>query len=234
MARVAGGRTAAEVVPGIHRWTARHPEWRPGREEVVSWALEAEDRLLLVDPLLPKKGDEAHEPLLAYLDDLAGPFDKLEILITIPYHTRSSEPLFERYWGRMATRIWGQPNVADRFFYDTKLTEVPRTKGGASVPIVDGLVEAYTIGNPRRLETPYYVPEPEGSRLRRRHRRSAGRPAGVGAGPVERGLVQGPLPPHAPAARRAAGAQHPRHARAGRDPGRRRGTRRRTRRPARA
>ncbi len=158
MARVAGGRTAAEVVPGIHRWTARHPEWRPGREEVVSWALEAEDRLLLVDPLLPKKGDEAHEPLLAYLDDLAGPFDKLEILITIPYHTRSSEPLFERYWGRMATRIWGQPNVADRFFYDTKLTEVPRTKGGASVPIVDGLVEAYTIGNPRRLETPYYVP----------------------------------------------------------------------------
>ena len=158
MARVSGGKTAAEVVGGIHRWTARHPEWRPGREEVASWALEAEDRLLLVDPLLPKKGDEAYDPIIAYLDDLAGRFDKLEILITIPYHTRSAEPLFERYWGRVATRIWGQPQVAKRFFYDTKVTEVPRTKAGESVPIVDGLVEAYTIGNPRRLETPYYVP----------------------------------------------------------------------------
>lgn len=158
MVKVAEGRTAAEVVQGIHRWTARHPEWRPGREEVVSWALEAEDRLLLMDPLLPKKGDEAYDPLLAYLDGLAGGFEKLEILITIPYHARTAEPLFERYWGRMATRVWGQPQVADRFFYDTKVTEVPRTTGGVSVPIADGLVEAFTIGSPRRLETPYFVP----------------------------------------------------------------------------
>ncbi len=158
MERVSGGKTPAEVEGGIHQWAARHPEWRPGREEVVSWALEVEDRLLLVDPLLPKKDDEAFDPLVRYLDDLTGRHEKLEVLVTIPYHARSAEPLFERYWGRIATRIWGQSVVADRFFYDTKVTEVPRTKGGTSVPIVDGLVEAYTIGNPRRLETPYYIP----------------------------------------------------------------------------
>jgi hypothetical protein len=51
-----------EVRPGLFRWTARHPEWRPGAaagsagdwpEEVGCVLYEAHDKTVLIDPLLP-------------------------------------------------------------------------------------------------------------------------------------------------------------------------------------
>jgi hypothetical protein len=60
-----------ELAPGIRRWTAPHPEWRPAVEEVESYALVAGEVLLLVDPLLPSDDDERLEPLLAGLGLLA-------------------------------------------------------------------------------------------------------------------------------------------------------------------
>lgn len=46
----------AQVAPGIHRWSAQHPEWRPRNdwgEDVASFALVTGTVLSLVDPLLP-------------------------------------------------------------------------------------------------------------------------------------------------------------------------------------
>ena len=52
----------SEVLPGVWRWTARHPEWRPGAEpespadwgpSVGSIAYPVSEALVLVDPLLP-------------------------------------------------------------------------------------------------------------------------------------------------------------------------------------
>lgn len=41
-----------EVAPGLHRWTARHQEWK---EDVGSLAVETDDGLVLVDPLDPPR-----------------------------------------------------------------------------------------------------------------------------------------------------------------------------------
>ena len=147
-----------QIVPGIHRWTCPHPEYRTGSEEVVSYALVAGGALALVDPLLPSEGDARRAPLLAVLDELVGAARRLEITVTIPYHTRSAEALFERYWGDVATRLWGNAAVAKRFAWDTPLSEIPRVGAGASATIAEGLAEAFTIGDPRRLETPLLFP----------------------------------------------------------------------------
>ena len=147
-----------QIVPGIHRWTCPHPEYRTGSEEVVSYALVADDAVALVDPLLPAEDDGRRAPVIADLDALVGATRRLEIMVTIPYHTRSAEVLFERYWGDVPTRLWGNAAVRDRFAWDTPLTEIPRGVPGTFAEIADGLARAYTIGSPKRLETPLSFP----------------------------------------------------------------------------
>ena len=124
-----------ELADGLWRWTARHAEWHPGEwgAEVASFALDAGDVLLLVDPLVP---DES------FLDELVG--GPVAILITIPYHTRSAEPLSERY----GAKIYGHPAVAKRL--------------GKAVEPIDGELpggaRAFPIGKPRRHEMPIHLP----------------------------------------------------------------------------
>ena len=69
----------------------------------------------------------------------------MAILITIPYHTRSAEPLSERY----GAKIYGHPAVAKRL-------------RKASVEPIDGELpggaRAFPIGKPRRHETPIHLP----------------------------------------------------------------------------
>ena len=122
-----------QIVPGIHRWTCPHPEYRTKAEQVVSYALVSGDAVALIDPLLPLEDEERRAPLLAALDELVGPAQRLEVMVTIPYHTRSAEVLFERYWGDVATRLWGNTAVAKRLVWDTPLTEIPRVKTGTGV-----------------------------------------------------------------------------------------------------
>lgn len=148
-----------ELAPGIYRWTAPHPEWRPRSEEVESYALVAGEALLLVDPLLPDDADERHEPLLAALELLVAAAARVELLITVPYHTRSAETLYERYAPERPTRIWGHALVRKRLRAETPLDVVPTGAAGTAASIASGAAEAYTIGRPRRSEHPLYVPE---------------------------------------------------------------------------
>ena len=148
-----------ELAPGIYRWTAPHPEWRPKVEEVNSYALIAGTALLLVDPLVPAGADERAAPLLAELDRLAAAAARVELLITIPYHTRSAEALRDRFAAERPTRIWGHANVRKRLRAKTPLDVVPMGAAGTAAPIAGGAAEAFTIGRPRRSEHPMYVPE---------------------------------------------------------------------------
>jgi hypothetical protein len=148
-----------ELAPGIYRWTAPHPEWRPKSEEVESYALVAGEALLLVDPLLPLDADEQHSPLLAALELLVAAAARVELLVTVPYHTRSTETLYERYAPERPTRIWGHALVRKRLRPKTPLEVVPMGAAGTAAPIAGGAAEAYTIGRPRRSEHPVYVPE---------------------------------------------------------------------------
>jgi hypothetical protein len=128
-----------ELADGLWRWTARHGDWHPGEwgAQVASFALDAGDVTLLIDPLVPD------DELLRRLDDVVhGP---VAILITIPYHTRSAESLSEHY----GATIHGHPAVAKRL----RKARVEPIDGE-----LPGGARAYPIGRPRRHEMPIHLP----------------------------------------------------------------------------
>ena len=138
-----------KLTTGLWRWTARHPEWHPGEfgAEVASFAAKAEDgTLLLIDPLLPEQDPDA---VLDVLDHEAG--DSVAILISVPYHVRSSEQLRKRY----DATIHGHKAAAKRLTSKSGFHEIDP---GATLP---GGATAYTIGKPRRHEMPLHIPSHE-------------------------------------------------------------------------
>ena len=147
-----------QIAPQIYRWTAPHPEWRSSVEEVVSYALVDGEALALVDPLLPSQDDARRAPLLADIDEMIGEARRLELLVTIPYHTRSAETFYERYSRTVPTLIWGHSGVKKRLTRLAPLEVIPQSATGEAAEIADGAVLAYTIGKPRRSEYPLYFP----------------------------------------------------------------------------
>jgi hypothetical protein len=137
-----------KLMEGLWRWTARHPEWHPGEfgAEVASFAAQAGDTTLLIDPLLP----EDPSPVLAVTDEILG--DRLAILITIPYHVRSSEELWKRYAKDAETTIHGHAAATKRLDDASAFREID-----PGVPLPGG-VTAHVIGKPRRYELPLHVP----------------------------------------------------------------------------
>jgi hypothetical protein len=138
-----------KLTEGLWRWTARHPEWHPGEfgAEVACFAAEAGDgTLFLIDPLLPPDP----EPVLDVIDRKAG--GRVAILISIPYHVRSSEELWKRYRGDAEVTIHGHPACAKRLKDTSAFQEI-----APAVPLPGG-VTAHAIGKPRRHETPLHVP----------------------------------------------------------------------------
>ena len=137
-----------QLTEGLWRWTARHPEWHPGEfgSEVACFAAQAGDTTLLIDPLLPP---EQH-PVLDAIDGTLG--GRLAIIITIPYHVRSSEELWKRYRKDAETTIHGHPACAKRL----------KSRSGFQAIETDqelpGGVTAHPIGKPRRYEMPLHLP----------------------------------------------------------------------------
>jgi hypothetical protein len=134
-----------EIDTGIWRWTARHPEWHPGEwgAEVACFALVGDGLTVLADPLLP--GGAADAETIDALDGLVG--SDVAIVISIPYHTRSAEPLADRY----GATIHGHPAVAKRL----SSTERFRPAGDDAMP---GGITFHRIGKPRRYEMPVHIP----------------------------------------------------------------------------
>jgi hypothetical protein len=89
-----------ELAPGLWRWTAPHPAWRPGAapDSVDDWpqdvgcvAYAAPDALVLVDPLVPDDGWPA-------LDALVQDHGKrVHVVTTLQWHRRSRPEVVERY-----------------------------------------------------------------------------------------------------------------------------------------
>jgi hypothetical protein len=136
---------------GLWRWTARHPEWHPGEfgAEVACFAAQAGETTLLIDPLLPEDEDAAASVLGAIDSAVA---ERVAILITIPYHVRSSEELWRRYAEQAETTIHGHRACTKRLKDESAFREI---EPGTPLP---GGVTAHTIGKPRRYEMPLHIP----------------------------------------------------------------------------
>jgi hypothetical protein len=137
-----------QLADGLWRWTARHPEWHPGEfgSEVASFALKAGGESILIDPLLPPDP----EPALALVRSILR--ERLEILITIPYHVRSSEQIRATLANQVETTIWGHPACAKR------LESTDGFKAFEPGDALPGDIIAHRISKPRRHETPLHVP----------------------------------------------------------------------------
>lgn len=147
------GIAPTELADGLWSWPARHPEWHPGDfgAEVVSFAARADGTLLLIDPLLPV---EEPEEALALLDAEAERVERIAILITITYHVRSAESLWQRYQSGHEVSIHSHPAAVKRLTESAEafvaMTPGERLPGGAM---------PYAIGKPRRYEYPLHLPD---------------------------------------------------------------------------
>ena len=87
---------------GLWRWTGVHPEWEPTPEEGLPREVgcvyyEAEDAVVLIDPLVPP---EDRERFLDALDrDVERAGRPVAIVLTCPWHARSASELADRYGG---------------------------------------------------------------------------------------------------------------------------------------
>jgi hypothetical protein len=87
-----------ELRPGLKRWTAEHPEWKPEEDEldesyrpVASLLYRAPDACVFVDPLVP---DELWPALDAEVESAEA---AVTVLTTIRFHERSRDAVVERY-----------------------------------------------------------------------------------------------------------------------------------------
>ncbi len=87
----------SKLAPGLWRWTASHPAWHEGadwEQEVGCVYYEAVGATVLIDPLVPPEQERFFEALDRDVQRRGLP---VAILLTVPWHARSSAELAERY-----------------------------------------------------------------------------------------------------------------------------------------
>jgi glyoxylase-like metal-dependent hydrolase (beta-lactamase superfamily II) len=100
------------VDEGLWHWTAPHPEWKPGEgweQDVGCVYWEAEDAVVLVDPLVPTVEAERKKFLDALDRDVERVGLPVSILLTCEWHVRSGTELAERY----GASVVGPPVTGD-------------------------------------------------------------------------------------------------------------------------
>ena len=139
------GDGVQQIAAGIWCWQRRPRGLRPGESGAsTSYALTAGGQALLADPLV--QGDD--DPALGALDHLAG--DRVRILLSKPFHTRSAEPPWRRYRHAQA-RIYGHPEVATRLGDTSGFQAVT---GGTDA---GGAARFHPIGSPPRSGQPIEI-----------------------------------------------------------------------------
>jgi glyoxylase-like metal-dependent hydrolase (beta-lactamase superfamily II) len=112
------------IEAGLWRWTAPHPDWKEGDDwdrEVGCVYWEADDAVVLVDPLVPSEAS-ARETFLETLDrDVERVGLPVAILLTCEWHDRSRAELEGRY----AARVVGPPAAIGRLPHGVVIVEAP-------------------------------------------------------------------------------------------------------------
>jgi hypothetical protein len=123
------GVEVQRIEDGLWRWTAPHPDWKP-RDDwdadvgCVYW--EADDGVVLVDPLVPSDDADRARFLEALDRDVERVDLPVAILLTCEWHGRSSAELAERYDGTVVG-----PTVA---------TVLPGAAAAIAAPVAEEVV----------------------------------------------------------------------------------------------
>lgn len=133
------------IADGLRRWSTYYGEWR---DEVGSVYVEAEDAVVLVDPLVPEEQDEAERFWQALDRDVARAGAPVHVLVTVFWHARSSAEIVRRYDGRLHVASRARAAVQRRTH---AVTDVFRP--GDRLP---GGVEARPSG--RATEVVFWIP----------------------------------------------------------------------------
>jgi glyoxylase-like metal-dependent hydrolase (beta-lactamase superfamily II) len=142
-----------QIAPHLWWWTAPHPDWSPSEfkngqgweRDVSSYALVADDDLVLFDPLVPK-GDE--EEFWKALDGDVEHHGPPAIVLTIYWHARSAQEILDRYDG---AAVWVHAPSRELFAERVRVTAV-FTDGD----VLPGGVEA--VGLHHRREAAFWLP----------------------------------------------------------------------------
>ena len=133
------------LAEGLWRWTALHPEWKPGadgpdgwEQEVSSVYLEAPDHVVLVDPLVP--GDERERFFEALDRDVERTGRPVAIVLTCESHGRSAAELRERY----DAEVWAPAGAVG-------LTRAPVTRPFGLGDALPGGLEPQDTGFPAEV-----------------------------------------------------------------------------------
>jgi len=119
-----------ELRPGLRRWTAFHPKWK---QEVASLAVDTDDGLVLIDPLL---GDE---PLP----------EPHHVLISVHWHVRSTAEIAEGWPG---VRVWATHRKGKPLRGHAEVTDV-----FAPGDVLAGGIEAWPTA--REAEVCFWLPD---------------------------------------------------------------------------
>jgi hypothetical protein len=98
-----------ELRPGLWRWTAPHPDWKPADGGPDGWErgvgcvyFEAGEAVVLIDPLVPPEPDREH-----FLESLDADVERaglpVAVLLTVDWHARSASELVARYGASLGT-----------------------------------------------------------------------------------------------------------------------------------
>ncbi|HKQ59799.1 MAG TPA: hypothetical protein VJS92_00865 [Candidatus Polarisedimenticolaceae bacterium] len=153
---------ARQLAPGLWRWTAPHPEWRPEKERPGGWWRDvgcvfyeprAGDGIVLIDPLAPPEPTEEAARFWRNLDrDVARVGRPVAVLLGNFYHERSAQAVYDRYRERPGAMVWA--HEAARYRLSCELTHpfLP----GQRLP---GGVEAHPVAGFEEAEIVYYIGE---------------------------------------------------------------------------
>src|SRR5205809_419832 len=132
-----------ELASGLWRFTVTRNGIPP---TMTAYVLRDGEDTILVDPLVARET----EPLLTGLDEIVR--GRVRILVTTPFHVRSSELLWRRWRDRHDVTIFGHEYCATRL--DDRSVFRPLVGGET----LDGGVRAHSIGRPRRAELQFELP----------------------------------------------------------------------------
>lgn len=131
-----------EIGAGLWRWTGLHPLWTPesvGWEQEVACAYyEAEDAVVLIDPLVPPEDEQRFWRALDRDVERLG--RRVVVALTAAWHERSTRAMVERY----GATVWAHPAGVARLGRPIDAPVLPR---GIEVfeipPATEGQVAIY-------------------------------------------------------------------------------------------